>query len=335
MEKIKAILLTKNIDDAKRVYDSDIVNKLSEEYDFCFKPMSKKDVLNNLNTTKKAEYLFSTWSMEHYTKEEIKKCFPNAKAIFYAAGSVQDFASEFLDCGIRVFSAFKANAVPVAEYTYAQIILATKGYFQSQKKCRFTRYLAFKYSNSCGGNYKAKIGIIGVGAIGSMVANKLKDNDVEVYYYDPFLSKEKADALGIKEMSLEDIFKNCDVITNHLANKDELTGVLNEKLFSSMKPFATFINTGRGRQVDEKGLCKALKKVKTRTALLDVTYPEPAKAFGKLHRRKNIFITPHIAGSNGKEVVRMAEYMLDDAKNVTNGEETKYEVTKQMLKNMA
>ncbi|MGN0570549.1 MAG: NAD(P)-dependent oxidoreductase, partial [Candidatus Fimenecus sp.] len=137
------------------------------------------------------------------------------------------------------------------------------------------------------------------------------------------------------EATLKEIFAECDVITNHLANKDELTGILSGDLFAEMKPYAVFINTGRGRQVDEKGLVKAMRKVKSRTALLDVLTHEPLNPFSPIARCKNIIVTPHIAGSLGKEVVRMAAYMADDAERIDNGENPLYEVTAEMLKTMA
>lgn len=79
---------------------------------------------------------------------------------YYAAGSVQGFAREFLECSVRVFSAWRANAVPVAEYTAAQIILAAKGYCMAQRHT---------------GNYHATIGIVGAGAIGSLICQKLHE----------------------------------------------------------------------------------------------------------------------------------------------------------------
>lgn len=334
-EKIKAILLTDEEYNAKRVYDSNIMAQLSERYDLYETVLCKKNIKNHLKATQSARYIFSTWGMEYFCEDEIKHFFPNAECLFYAAGSVQHFAAEFLNCGIRVFSAWKANAVPVAEYTYAQILLALKGFYRASKKSRLQYYRMSKYSDKCGGIYNAKIGIIGVGSIGGMVAEKLKANDVEVYYYDPYLPSDIAVNLNIKPASLEEIFSQCDVITNHLANKDELTGVISGKLLNTMKPYATFINTGRGRQVDEKGLVKAMRKVKTRTALLDVLSHEPLNPFSAVARCRNIIVTPHIAGSLGKEVVRMAEYMLDDVQRIDNGEQPLYEVTVQMLKTMA
>lgn len=334
-EQKKAILLTAQEHDAKRVYDDTMLSKLAERYALYTPVICKKNIKNHMDACRDAEYIFSTWGMEHFNAEEIKLHFPNVKCLFYAAGSVQHFAAEFLECGIRVFSAWKANAVPVAEYTYAQIMLALKGFYRASAKSRMQYYKMLKYADNCGGVYNAKVGIIGVGSIGGAVAEKLKANDVTVYYYDPYLPSDVAEKLHIHPASLAEIFSQCDVISNHLANKEELTGVLSGKLFDRMKPYAVFINTGRGRQVDEKGLVKAMRKVKTRTALLDVLVREPLNPFSAIARCKNIIVTPHIAGSLGKEVVRMAEYMLADAEKIDHRENPLYEVTDQMLRTMA
>lgn len=327
--------MTGEIHNGDRVYPEYIRKILSERYEMCSEVINKKNIGEHKELLMDTEYIFTTWGMEHLTKEEIKEYFPNLKCVYYAAGSVQSFAREFLECGVRVFSAWRANAVPVAEYTYAQIMLALKGFYRAERKSRFAFWKCAKYSDACGGNYGASVGLVGCGMIGSMVAEKLKQNDCTVYCFDPFLSDERAEELGVKKAELEEIFSQCDVISNHLANKDELTGILSEKLFMSMKPYAAFINTGRGRQVDEKGLVRAMRAKKTRTALLDVTVKEPYSPLGSLARCKNIIITPHIAGSNGREVIRMAQYMLDEARRVDNGEEALHEVTLEMLKTMA
>lgn len=332
---MKAAIITANAKNAKRVYTDKIRRELSDRYELLDAVVSKKNVGQFSEFLKDTEYLFATWGMEKFSEEEIKQYFPRLKCVFYAAGSVQTFAKEFLSLGIRVFSGWRANAIPVAEFVYAQIILATKGFYRASRNAKWFFYPSAKYSDCCGGNYGAKIGIIGVGSIGSLVAEKLAANDVEVFCFDPFLSCEKAQALHLKKTSLEEIFQTCDVITNHLANKEELSGVLSGALFDLMKPYATFINTGRGRQVDEKGLVRAMRKVKTRTALLDVTAVEPVTMFRRIARVKNIIITPHIAGSNGREVERMAVYMLSDAKKIEEGQNPDYEVSLEMLSRMA
>ena len=84
----------------------------------------KEDVMQCPESFRDTEYIFSTWGMPVFTEEEIKEYLPGLRAVFYGAGSVQSFARPFLNCGVKVFSAWAANAVPVAEYTVAQIILA-------------------------------------------------------------------------------------------------------------------------------------------------------------------------------------------------------------------
>lgn len=285
--------------------------------------------------TEQCEALFSTWGMAPLSAGQIQTYFPRLRAVFYAAGTVQYFARPFLESGVEVFSAWKANAVPVAEFTFAQIVLANKGYFQSMQKCKGNQLAARRVVEKHPGNYRARVGIIGVGSIGSLVCERLKTIDCEVLAYDPFLSEERARQLGVTPAELPAIFRSCDVISNHLANKDELAGILDYALFSQMKPYATFINTGRGRQVVEKDLARALREEPGRAALLDVLSTETYPPFHPLVRRKNAFITPHVAGSMSQEVWRMAEYMLEEFTRWSAGEETRYSVTLESLATMA
>ena len=298
-------------------------------------------IINSSNMKKHKEYLnetdvvFATWGMPHLSEKDIKEYFPNLKAVLYAAGTVQGFAKEFLEENIKVSSAWRANAIPVAEFTFAQIILAQKGYFQASARVKKNEAGAYLHHYRQLGNYKTKIGIIGVGAIGSLVCEKLKTLDCEVLAYDPFLSEEKAKELNVTLTDLETIFEFCDVISNHLANKKELKGIFNYELFSKMKPYATFINTGRGDQVVEKDLARAMKEKRTRTALLDVTRTDIITAASILTRQRNIIQSPHIAGSAGQEVWRMAEYMIEEYDRLKREEPLKHEVTLDLLTTMA
>ena len=102
-----------------------------------------------------------------------------------------------------------------------------------------------------------------------------------------------------------------------------------------MQQNATFINTGRGAQVVEDDLVRALTERPDLTAVLDVTYPEPAPLDHEFYSLPNCFLTPHIAGSLGNEVHRMAEYMYEEFVRYLGGEQTRYEVTAKMLETMA
>jgi phosphoglycerate dehydrogenase-like enzyme len=226
----------------------------------------------------------------------------------------------------------------VAEYTFAQIVLANKGFFRRMHHAHeggsawAGRQTAGEYT----GNYETKVGIIGAGMIGKMVIQRLKSLDfVDVLVFDPFLPDEKAAALGVTKVSLETLFTECAVISNHLANNAQTQGMLNGSLFEKMGKYATFINTGRGAQVVEADLIAALKAEPTRTALLDVTYPEPPVERHPFYTLPNCLMTPHIAGSAGAEVSRMGEYMLAECKAYRGGKTYQYEVTEKMLDTMA
>jgi phosphoglycerate dehydrogenase-like enzyme len=171
--------------------------------------------------------------------------------------------------------------------------------------------------------------------IGKLVIRMLKNYNLEVLAFDPFLPDEKAKELGVKKVDLETIFKESQVVSNHLANNAQTQGMLSGKLFETMLPNATFINTGRGAQVVEADLINVLKKRPDLMAILDVTFPEPPEEGSELYTLPNCILTPHIAGSSGNEVRRMGEYMETEYQNFIQSKPCKYEVTMEMLKTMA
>ena len=282
-----------------------------------------------------AEVAFSTWGMPELSAEEIAKYLPSLKEVYYAAGSVQSFARPFLERGIRVFSAWQANAVPVARYTVAQILLAVKGYFRVQPACRYSRQAAHELFDRYPGSYEVRVGLLGCGAIGRRVAQLLAGMDMEILVYDPFLSEAQAAELGVRKAEMDEVFATCEVVSNHLANLPETVGIIKREHLLSMPPYSTFINTGRGPQLSEQDLFDMLSQDTTRTALLDVMTEEGQSVSKPLNQLENCLITPHIAGSSGREVRRMADYMLDAFEKVRAGEPCSYEVSLDMLRTMA
>lgn len=333
---MKTIFLCDAPEQVKRVYSTETVEWLKKETDIKDDIYNKTYVLKNQEDFQDVAIIFSTWGMPSFTEEEIQCIFPKLEAVFYAAGTVQSFARPFLNCGVKVFSAWAANGVPVAEYTVAQIILANKGFFQTSALQSSGN---IKESNRIKGyfpgNYGDTIGIIGAGMIGKMVIRMLKAYNLKVKVFDPFLSDEMAAELGVCKCSLEEIFATCQVVSNHLANNEQTKGMLKGCHFNSMLPYATFLNTGRGAQVVEDDLVSALETRPDLTAVLDVTFPEPPEAGHAFYRLPNCFLTPHIAGSSGEEVHRMAEYMAKEYELYRAGERCKYEVSMEMLLTMA
>lgn len=317
-----------------KVYTPDIFKKMAE-YGELSPMINKNNIDEYRDFLKGCEIAFSTWGMPQFTKEEIAVYMPDLKAVFYSAGTVQYFARPFLESGIKVYSAYAANAVPVAEYTVAQISLAAKGFFQSSKYYRVLHSRSIAYANSSTGCFGCKVGLIGLGAIGKMVAEKLKAFDFEVYACDPFINEETAEELGVTMVDMETIFSECDIISNHLANKPELENVFNAKLFKKMKKHSTFINTGRGAQVAEYSLALSLLLHPSRTFVGDVLKKEVCPYISPLFWVPNAILTPHIAGSTGNEPQRMAYYMLEEMESFIAGKPTRYEVTLETLERMA
>ncbi len=286
------------------------------------------------------EYIFSTWYMPQFSPEEIKLFFPRLKAIFYAAGTVKQFAVPFLESGVRIFSSAKANGIPVAEFTTAQIILANKGYFQSQKRIKWPIWRrgfakARRIAEDHPGNYGKTVGILGCGAIGSLVVKLLKPYNLSIKVYDPYLKLDRAKELGVSLAPIEEIFSTCYVISNHMPDIPETKGIIDEALLELMPVAATLINTGRGAQINENHLAKVLKKRKDLTALLDVTTHEPPYPWSLLYWRKNIFITPHIAGSLSDEINRMIDYSYRSYLDFCKGKDADGEVIINDLKHKA
>ena len=317
------------------VYSAEARARLSALSGIDGRVYTKSEVLASPEKFRTVRFIFTTWGFPAFTADEIKTVFPALECVFYAAGSVQYFAKPFLECGVRVFSAWAANGVPVAEYTAAQIILAGKGFLPLMRGYSSGDLATFEERTGYPGNYGGSVGIIGAGMIGRLVIEKLRANRLNLLVFDPFLPDETASGLGVRKCSLEELFGECQVVSNHLANNEQTRGMLGYELFRRMRPNAAFINTGRGAQVIEDDLVRILTERPDITALLDVTIAEPLPSGHPFYALPNCFLTPHIAGSLGDEVHRLAEFMLDEYELYAAGKPCRYEVTERMLGTMA
>lgn len=328
----KALLMsTKNRD--FEVYSFDTLKDIDTRFNLPRFVVNNDNYLLYKEELKEVEYIFSTWNMIEFTSEQIKEFLPNLKGIFYAAGSVQHFARPFLENNIKVFSGWGANALPVADFILSQMILASKGYFQNIYKYRNqNRKVAIDHFKQYKGMKNIKIGLLGGGMISRRVIELLQSHDVKIYLHSSAAPESYYERYDIKKANLEEIFSECDIVSNSLPNKDNNKNILNYELFSKMKSYTTFINTGRAAQVDSDGLIKALNEDLSITALLDVEEPE---LNSPLLTMENIFVSTHIAGSSGNETQRMGEFMFNEAQHFILGEDCIFEVTLKKLETMA
>lgn len=280
------------------------------------------------------EVLFSTWGMDEEFARSLA-ALPNLKAFFYAAGSVRHFARPLLDRNITLVSAWAANAVPVAQFTLAQILLSLKGYFRNAREAKLPGNRGRALITEAPGVFDETVALLGCGMVGRRVADLLRPFGLDVAVYDPFLSDGTAAELGVRKVRLEEAFASAMVVSNHLADLPPTRGLLGRVQFAALRPGATFINTGRGATVSEPELAEVLRARPDLTALLDVTDPEPPAADSIWYALENAHLSGHIAGSNGNEVVRMADYCLEEFRAWRDGRPLRYRVTAGMLENMA
>jgi len=280
-----------------------------------------------------ADVIVSTWGMPKLDAEFLKMC-PSLQAVFYAAGSVKGFATdEAWERGVVISSAWAANGIPVAEYSLATILLSLKSFWHFSREMREGRMGSGGVSVA--GAYQSKVGLVSLGAVGRATARLLKPFDLTLLAHDPFLDPEQASELNVGLVPLEQLFRECDVVSLHAPWIPETEKLITGKLISSMKEGATLINTSRGAIIDEAGMVDVLAARPDLTAILDVTYPEPTPANSPLRSLPNVVLTPHIAGSMQGECARMASWMAAELRRHTDREPLRHMVKRDMLAKMA
>jgi len=295
--------------------------------------ITPEDYRDTSETWPDVEIVFASWGMPVMDKAFFRR-FPKVKVVFYAAGTVRGFVTDLMwRRKIRLTNAAAANAVSVAEFTHAQILLALKQAWQQSRYIR--EHGKFPPMRTLPGTYQTTVGLISLGLIGRLVAERLQQSDLKVIAYDPLFSPEEAAQLGVKLVSLEEIFAKSDVVSCHAPVLKETEKMIQGRHFESMKPDATFINTARGIVVNEKEMIEALQKRPDVHAMLDVTDPLPPVAGSPLYTLDNVTLTPHIAGSLGLECRRMGRSMVEELDRYLAGMPLRYEIDKQRFQFMA
>lgn len=294
---------------------------------------TRESILLHPELLKQVEFIFSGWGAPKMD-EAFLACAPRLEAIFYGAGSIRYFTTDaFWDRNIVVTSAYAANAVPVSEFTLAQILFSLKRgwYFIEQMKSK-RMYRPLEYLP---GAFGSTVGIISLGVIGRMVVQKLRQFDLKILAYDPFISKAAAEEMGVELCSLEELFQRSDVVSLHAPELPATRHMITGKLLASMKHGATFINTARGSIVNEEEMIEVLQKRKDLVAALDVTEVEPPVEVSPLYSLPNVVLTPHIAGSLDRECLRMGRYMLDELDRYLKGQPLIWQITREKAAIMA
>ncbi|MFC6259397.1 phosphoglycerate dehydrogenase [Levilactobacillus fujinensis] len=214
-----------------------------------------------------------------------------------------------------------ANASTVAETTLAVILDVSKNVTRSSIQMRNGNF-AYR-SNHMGFDLSGKkLGIMGNGRIGQMVAKKAAALDMDVLIYDPFA---KATTVGTL-VDRETLLREADIVTLHMAVTPENKRGIGAREFALMKKSGVLINLGRGALVDHSALIKALRSGEISQAALDVYDEEPLPMTSELYQLDNLLLTPHIASNTFESRSRMARDAASEVVRVLGGSQPQWPI---------
>ena len=208
------------------------------------------------------------------------------------------------DRGIIVMNTPGGNTISTAEHTMTLILSLSRNIPAADLSMKKNEWRRKDFMGT--ELYNKTIGIIGLGRIGMEVAKRSLAFGMRVKAYDPYLSKEVADQMGVELVPLEDIYKNADYITVHVPITDETKNMISEKEFAMMKPGVRVINCARGGIINEEALNQALESGKVAGAALDVYTAEPPKDLKLVKFNNNVVLTPHLGASTEEAQINVA-----------------------------
>lgn len=257
---------------------------------------------------------------------------PSLRAVVHCAGSVKHHITPAAWArGIQVTSATAANALPVAEYTLAVVLLAGKAVLEVAEEFRRTRAPVDWSTRFPGiGNVGKRVGIVGASTIGRRVIELLRPFDLEVVVADPYLDGAGAQALGVTRVELDELVATSDVVSLHAPDLPETRHLLDRRRLASMRPGATVVNTARGALVDTEALTEVVLAGRI-SAVLDVTDPEPLPADSPLWDHPRVLLTPHVAGSLGTELTRLGDVAVAELERFAAGQPFAHPVRREEL----
>jgi D-3-phosphoglycerate dehydrogenase len=206
--------------------------------------------------------------------------------------------------GIAVLNAPGANTVSAAEHTFAVLLSLVRRVPWAAQSMRTGAWDRKAFS---GTELRGKVlGVIGLGRIGAHVTTIARAFGMKVVAHDPYLTEQRAQALSVDLLGLEDLLARADVVTLHLPLSDATRHLLNAQRIAGMKPNAVLVNTARGDLVDELALLEAVEGKRIAGAALDVFSEEPLPAESPLRKSERIILTPHLAASTAEAQERVA-----------------------------
>jgi len=206
--------------------------------------------------------------------------------------------------GIVVMNSPSGNSVTTAEHAITMMMALARHIPAADASLRAGRWERNKFTGTEVCN--KTLGVIGLGNIGRIVADRAIGLKMKVLGFDPFFTAEAAARVGVELASLEQIFERADFITVHTPLTDDTRGMIGAAAFAKMKKGVRIINCARGGIVDEAALAEALGSGKVAGAALDVFVEEPPPADHPLLKLGNVIVTPHLGAATNEAQVQVA-----------------------------
>ncbi|MFJ7272473.1 hydroxyacid dehydrogenase [Streptomyces sp. NPDC099050] len=266
-----------------------------------------------------AEVLFTGWGCPPLDARALE-LMPELRAVVHSAGSVKHHVTAACwERGLRVSSSAAVNARPVAEYTLAAILFSNKRVLDSAHAYRAARsHIDPLRDYPAVGNYRRTVGLIGASLIGRRVLELLRPFDLRVLVHDPYADPAALAAVGAEAVALDELLSRSDVVSLHAPDLPETRGLLDAARLALMPDGATLVNTARGSLVDTAALTAELVSGRLH-AVLDHTEPEVLPADSPLYDLPNVLLTPHVAGSLGTELDRLAASAIEELDRYARG----------------
>jgi len=200
--------------------------------------------------------------------------------------------------GVLVVNAPTSNIHSAAEHALALLLSAAREIPAADASLREHTWKRSKFSGT--EIYGKTVGVVGLGRIGQLVAQRLAAFGTHVVAYDPYVSAARAAQLGIELLTLDELLGRADFISVHLPKTQETAGLIGKEALAKTKPGVIIVNAARGGLVDEEALAEAVTSGHVRAAGIDVFAKEPAPADEPLLKLENVTLTAH-AGYNTPE----------------------------------
>ena len=278
-----------------------------------------------------ADVLLTHWGCPHLDGAVLERA-PRLRLVAHTAGTVKGEGLAMLDRvvlerGVVVTSCAVANAVPVAEYALAAVLWANKGVLAARERQRGHDTPGWRARGWRVGNWGQRVGLVGASMVGRHLIELLRPFRLDVAVYDPFLSAEEAAALGVEKVEdLTELCRSVDVLSIHAPLLEATRGLVGAEQLAALRDGATVVNTARAPVVDQAALTDELVAGRL-DAVLDVTDPEPLPEGHVLLGLPNVVVTPHVAGSSGTELGRLAECAIAEVERFAAGRPPAHPVT--------